>query len=201
MKRDKNSTKQKLIDAVGRVILKEGFSGIGVNSIAKEAGVDKVLIYRYFDGLDGLLKTYVTEKDYYSNQIELQINKADDTFTLAENTFLGQFKKSFTDKEFQEILLWELNTKNEITTYLANEREKAGIETLKTAGKSINFKLIDVPALSSIIIGGIYYLSLRSRTTGVFNGIDLTTEKGWKRIEKSISFFVKLLKRYWQETT
>ncbi len=200
MKRDKNSTKQKLINAVGSIILKEGFSGIGVNSIAKEAGVDKVLIYRYFDGLDGLLKTYVTQKDYYSNQFELQINKADDTFTLAENIFLGQFKKSFTDKEFQEILLWELNTKNEITTYLANEREKSGIETLKNAGKSINFKLIDVPALSSIIIGGIYYLSLRSRTTGVFNGIDLATEKGWKRIEKSISFFLKLLKKYWQET-
>lgn len=200
MKRDKNSTKQKLINAVGSIILKEGFSGIGVNSIAKEAGVDKVLIYRYFDGLDGLLKTYVTQKDYYSNQIELQTNKADDTFTLAENIFLGQFKKSFTDKEFQEILLWELNTKNEITTYLANEREKAGIETLKTAGKSINIKLIDVPALSSIIIGGIYYLSLRSRTTGVFNGIDLANEKGWKRIEKSISFFLKLLKKYWQET-
>ncbi len=55
MIRDKEATKQRLIDAVGKILAERGFQNIGVNAIAKEAGVDKVLIYRYFDSLEGLL--------------------------------------------------------------------------------------------------------------------------------------------------
>ena len=36
--RDKESTKQRLLEAVGKVLVKQGYKGIGVNAIAKEAG-------------------------------------------------------------------------------------------------------------------------------------------------------------------
>lgn len=193
MKRDKDSTKQKLIDAVGRIILKEGFSGIGINSIAKEAGVDKVLIYRYFNGLDGLLKNYVTQKDYYSNKLFNSLSNVDNPAILAKRIFSGQLNKAVTDKEFQEIILWELNTKNEITTSLADDREKAGLSLLKYIEKKFSFKNTDIAAITAVIIGGIYYLALRSRTAGVFNGIDLTKKRGWKRIDKALQFLISVL--------
>ena len=41
-----------LIEAVSTIITEEGFSKIGINKIARTAGCDKVLIYRYFGGLD-----------------------------------------------------------------------------------------------------------------------------------------------------
>ena len=47
-------TRRRLISAVGSLLAREGFKGIGVNAVAREAGVDKKLIYRYFDGLPGL---------------------------------------------------------------------------------------------------------------------------------------------------
>ena len=43
--RDRGQTQQILIGAVGRVLAKDGFVGLGINTIAREAGVDKVLIY------------------------------------------------------------------------------------------------------------------------------------------------------------
>ena len=55
MPRDKEETKMRIVTAVGRQLAKGGFRDLGVNSIAKEAGVDKVLIYRYFGGLPLLL--------------------------------------------------------------------------------------------------------------------------------------------------
>ena len=36
--RDAEATKQAILDAVGRVLARDGFSGLGINAIAKEAG-------------------------------------------------------------------------------------------------------------------------------------------------------------------
>jgi AcrR family transcriptional regulator len=51
--RDKHITSKRLISAVGSLLAKKGFKGIGVNAVAREAGVDKVLFFRYFGGLTG----------------------------------------------------------------------------------------------------------------------------------------------------
>ena len=48
-------TEKKLLEAVSYIIENDGFTKIGVNRIANQAGCDKVLIYRYFGGLDRLL--------------------------------------------------------------------------------------------------------------------------------------------------
>ena len=49
------NAEKRLLIAVSQIIENEGFSKIGVNKIAKQAKCDKVLIYRYFGGLEGLL--------------------------------------------------------------------------------------------------------------------------------------------------
>ena len=46
-------TEKRLLDAVSHIIENDGFTKIGVNRIASQAACDKVLIYRYFGGLDG----------------------------------------------------------------------------------------------------------------------------------------------------
>jgi AcrR family transcriptional regulator len=71
MARDKEETKMRIVAAVGRQLARAGFRDLGVNSIAKEAGVDKVLIYRYFGGLPELLTAYANEGDYWPTSAEL----------------------------------------------------------------------------------------------------------------------------------
>lgn len=56
MTRNKDETRQRILDAALQELLEEGFGGFGVNTIARRAGCDKKLIYRYFDGLDGLVE-------------------------------------------------------------------------------------------------------------------------------------------------
>jgi len=55
MKRNRQQTEKRIVDAAINLLAEEGFQGFGVNAVASRAGVDKVLIYRYFNGLDGLL--------------------------------------------------------------------------------------------------------------------------------------------------
>lgn len=55
MKRNRAQTEQRIAAAAQALILESGFRDYGVNAVAARAGVDKVLIYRYFNGADGLL--------------------------------------------------------------------------------------------------------------------------------------------------
>ena len=63
--RDRAKTETAILDAVSRLILRDGMSGVGINALAREAGVDKVLIYRYFDDLDGLYRAYAEHGDFW----------------------------------------------------------------------------------------------------------------------------------------
>lgn len=59
MARDRQQTCVKLLDAAVALLQAEGLGGLGVNALAARAGVDKVLIYRYFGGIDGILDELV----------------------------------------------------------------------------------------------------------------------------------------------
>ena len=63
--KNRDRTEQKIISAVENLLLQQGFPAVGINAIAREAGCDKVLIYRYFDGLDGLLQRVADNNDLW----------------------------------------------------------------------------------------------------------------------------------------
>lgn len=61
--RDREQTKERLVEAVVDIIRERGFEEIGVNAVAERAGVSKVLIYRYFGDLDGLFQAVAERLD------------------------------------------------------------------------------------------------------------------------------------------
>jgi AcrR family transcriptional regulator len=63
--RDRDATNTRLIRAVEELIAEDGFGAVGINAVARRAGADKVLIYRYFGELAGLLAAYAEEGDFW----------------------------------------------------------------------------------------------------------------------------------------
>ena len=59
--RDRAATEEMLVKAAREVLASDGFQGLGINAVARQAGCDKQLIYRYFGGLDGLVDAIGTE--------------------------------------------------------------------------------------------------------------------------------------------
>ena len=59
--RDRDATRNASWRLSGRSWRKAAFSRRGINAIAARAKTDKVLIYRYFGGLDALLATYAED--------------------------------------------------------------------------------------------------------------------------------------------
>lgn len=65
--RDRDVTEQRMLKAVGEMIRRDGFEKLGVNAVAAHCGVSKILIYRYFGSLDGLLAAYIRQHDFWIN--------------------------------------------------------------------------------------------------------------------------------------
>jgi len=198
--RNKEQTKQKLIDAVGTIIVRDGFNAIGINTISKEAGLDKVLIYRYFDGLDGLLHAFAKQKDFYINiskEIYEQIEKAskENVKQLIVQVLNNQLRELRTNKELQELMLWEMIERNELTIAIAKEREEKGYELSEKLKEKMNIPdaELDTDAIMSILVSGLYYLALRSRTVNIFNGVQIDSKEGWLRIESAVQTIVDSL--------
>ena len=55
MAKDREQTEARILDAAFANLAEDGLPGFGINAVARHAGCDKKLIYRYFDGPDGLL--------------------------------------------------------------------------------------------------------------------------------------------------
>ena len=69
--RNREATRIRLIQAVGTLLAREGFRALGVNAVAREAGVDKALIYRYFGGLKGLIAAFGGHESFWPSVKEL----------------------------------------------------------------------------------------------------------------------------------
>lgn len=45
MIKDRDLTEKRILDAVGKIVEREGFEAVGINAVAAESGVSKILIF------------------------------------------------------------------------------------------------------------------------------------------------------------
>ena len=185
--RDRLATREGILAAVGRLLARDGFGSIGVNAIAREAGVDKVLIYRYFGGLDALLETWGHRNMYGAGGSGAGTERAGMTAADRAAAFLAAYVRDLRSKpEALEVSRWELVEDNPLTRRLAQAREAAGLAELHDLGVSPRMaEKLDLPSVAAILTAGILHLALRARSAPEWLGIPLRTDEGWARIERA----------------
>ncbi len=193
--KNKELTKRKLLNAVGEIIKVQGYQGLGVNKIAKQAKVDKRLIYRYFYSLQTLLETYILEKDYWLKILnEEQIkNQTNDLETLIGTLISGQFDCFQDDEEMQGLMHWELSEKNDLLNSIVRVREDLRGEIFKSVNNDPKGNSIDLKFTSALLIAGIYYLNLHHRVNDCkFCDVDIQNLDDQKKLKKAISSILEL---------
>lgn len=187
--RDAEATKRRLVEAVGAILARDGFSRLGVNAIAQQAGSDKQLIYRYFGGLPELLQAYAESESFWPTLEELAGGSLEslaarpvvERWEHALHHYIAQLRKRPLT---QEILAWELSERNEVTARLEEVRERRGLAISQVLARDVP-ESVDVAALAAVLASAVHYLLLRARKIRLFNGIDLQTEAGWARLEEA----------------
>lgn len=197
--RNKEKTKQKLIDAVGTILAEEGYSKLGINNIARKALVDKKLIYRYFGGIDELISSYFRQKDFWKTRIDkiyddMDLQQGDYGKEMSAHLLVSLFDHLQQFEETRKMLLWEITESNRHIKKLSYEREMFGKDFFLKTDPVFEGSDIDLRACSSLLLAGIYYLSLHSKACGgTFCEIDIKKEEDSNRIKKSISDILELI--------
>ena len=189
MKKDRAATEEKIYKAFLTILEKKGPQGVGINAIAKEAGVSKELIYRYFGGIKGLLLHYAKQGDFFK---PLTLVNDDDTSSTESLKLF--YKKSIeelqSNKLTQEILRWQLLENNEVTKDLFRYTNAQFSELFP---KSENNPTLD--HAYQLMIGGYIYFILLSKFNGKFINTNLRDQNTWdefdKALEKTIELFDK----------
>ncbi len=195
--RDREATMRLLIDAVGRVLARQGFREVKVNVVAREAGINKVLIYRYFGGLDGLVTAFAHNGDFWPDLDELTggdreaflaLPFAERLVVAARNYMRGIRRRPLT----QEILAWRFLEHNALTEALDSVRQSVGMQLMALVRSDLAVPPdLDTAALYAILGGTINHLSVRGRTEETFAGLPLDDEATWERLEAMLARIIR----------
>ncbi|MEO6521348.1 MAG: TetR/AcrR family transcriptional regulator [Mucilaginibacter sp.] len=194
---DKERSKQKLIEAVGIVIREYGYKGLTASNIAKKAGVNRRLIYFYFDNLDQLIEIYIKSKDYWvdaaGNAGELiAAKKGIDTRLILEEMLINQLDYFSKDEEMQKMILWQISERSQVMFDVAEEREKVGKDFFDLADPFFHNTDVDLRAVTGLLVAGVYYMVLHAKSNdSLFCQIDVNTETGLTRIKNAICQILK----------
>lgn len=159
MIKNRQATELALIKAVDDIIEESGFEGLGINAVAAKAGVAKMLIYRYFNSLDGLIAAYIQQNDYWINFDE-ELPDPEHIGAFIKQIFRRQImelRKSYTLKRLYR---WELTTNNKFVRELREIREEKGIRLVEAVSRLSRHPQKETAAVASIVTAAISYLVL-----------------------------------------
>lgn len=192
-KRNRATTTEHIINALEQVLTEKGLNTVGINAVAERAGVSKVLIYRYFGSLEGLLDYYVRVGRLFPHyapafldQIRpLSHGERARLWSKQSTQLFRQFRASKVAREILKATVTENDA-------LAKVVSKAQDEELAELVSQLTFlEGGDSKAFSAVVLGALSYLTLLAQSNRPMIGIDLRSEAGWKRIEKAVELICK----------
>ena len=183
--RDRARTESAIVAAAREVLAAEGFQGFGINAVARRAGCDKQLIYRYFGGLDGLIDTIGAQlADWIGSSLDPADEAPPATYgEMSERLILRFLDALRGDALVQKIAAWEIADPSPLVARLTQARGVAMARWMaRTRGDLTPPEGVDAPAFNMFLIAGVQQLVLAGAAAGQFSNISLTTEADWDRV-------------------
>ena len=188
IRRNRAKTTQRIVEALEEVIAEYGLDGVGVNRIAEKANVSKVLIYRYFGGMEGLLEYYVKMGKLFPIFTPAVLDQIrplheSDVARIWYRQVIQTYRYFRTFKAAREILKASVIENDSIaeTTTRAQDAEMTRLVSQLSFVQGA-----DTQAISAVILGAMNYLTIMAQNDHTMISIDLRSEEGWERIENAV---------------
>ncbi|MBN2510756.1 MAG: helix-turn-helix transcriptional regulator [Spirochaetales bacterium] len=192
--KNRHHTEQDIIAAVDTLARRKGIQKLGINAVARQAGVSKVLIYRYFGGFEELLAAWALKNSYWAGHLpppETGPRNLSDGIDILK----GQITTMRSTPLLREIERWLLLENSTVGSTIMARLEERGtaltraFSSLLKPGK--NDTSIDTEALIALLTAGVAYLSMKSDRCNVYNGVPLDNEEGWNRISRTLENIIQ----------
>lgn len=194
VERDREATEKRLIDTIGQMLAEQGFEKIGINAVAAQSGVSKILIYRYFGSVEGLMAAYIRKYDFWLN-FPLEIPSKEDLPEFVKAMFKTQIEQLRSNPTLRMLHRWELSCNNEIVAKLRQQREQTGYRIVEIASQLMGYPKEEMAVIASVVTASITYLVMLGEFCPVYNGIAISEDAGWEQMISGIEVMVdKILK-------
>lgn len=189
--RNRVETERRILEAVGRIVESDGFEKVGVNAVANEAGVSKMLIYRYFTSIEGLLAAYIKQNDYWLNiSLDLPLDK-NNLIPYIVEVYKAQIYQLRDNVVMRRLLRWELANNNPLISEIRARREENGLSLIRYVSNVSGKPMKEIAEMASLLSASITYLALLADTYPVYNGLDIAGNKGWSELIEGIEKFIR----------
>lgn len=196
--RNRPRTEARLREALGAVLVRGGFAALTPSAVAREAGVDKMLIYRYFGGMPGLVEAVASGPDFFPTFEEVCDGDpvALRALPLSERAavVVDNYARLLMARPMVlELMVWELVERNELTAIMETAREEMGLKLAREIFAGDGGRAVQVNAVSALLGAAVTYLALRRRKIRWFNGVDLRSDEGWDQLREAVRQMTSVL--------
>lgn len=189
--RNRALTEAKLRRAVEDLLVEGGFSALTPSAVGKRAGVDKMLIYRYFGDLPGLIRAIAYAEDFFPTFEVICGGR-----TVAELMALPVHQRAalvisnnaralLGRPVVLELMVWELVERNELTAIMEEARETLGLRLLGELFSDVSDEK-RLRSVGALLSAAVTYLALRRRKIRWYSGVDLTLDETWSDFAHAI---------------
>lgn len=192
--RNRERTREEIQRALEDQIRQAGMLRTGINAVAKRADVSKELIYRYFGGMDGLFMAMMQAQDYWTKAGDIPSRAVSRGMSPADTVLVmltEQMDSLRANEVVQEVRRWELLDADETRRKLAKRREQLARAFIERVDAADGDEEIDLPAVTGVLLAGVLYLVLRSKTEDQFLGVSLNDDEGWERFRNALGHIVR----------
>lgn len=176
--------------AVGQLLAEQPFSALNVEALARRAGYNKALVYRYFGGLEGVVAAYAATDDFLPGAEELARGIPSVPPAWPPRRVLAQVLKNFalglrSRPASVQILLHGAGAGGAITEALECGRRQR-IQTIRQQlGITDQAVGLDMDMVMALFLSAFLMLvAHQQRACAVFDGTGI--EQFWARMERTI---------------
>ncbi|WP_050808248.1 TetR/AcrR family transcriptional regulator [Asticcacaulis biprosthecium] len=186
--RNREATHAALLEAAKITLAEQGFQNFGVNAVARQAGCDKQLIYRYFGGLDGLLEAM-------GGDVATWLGAPP---TAVPGTTYGEWAANLADAYMmalranpllQKLILWELSAAPGTLAPLTQARSRAMMQWVAAARGELEMPT-DAGLINAVLVAAIQQFVLSAAVSGSFSGLPLREDADWDHLRAGLRSLV-----------
>lgn len=185
--RDREATEKRLLETIGNMICESGFEKIGINAVAARSGVSKILIYRYFGSVEGLMAAYIRQHDSLLNSLPEEFPGREALPAFLKKRFQEQIAELRKDVILKRLYRWELSSDNEYVAKIREQREKIGMELIGRISEISGLPQDEIASVATLLNTSITYLVMLEEVCPVYDGIPLNRDEGWEQIAQAIN--------------
>ena len=200
MTRDREATRARILAAAEQLLTRRESGAVRINAVAAAAGVDKVLIYRYFGGRAQLMRALARERRLWPDADAVRAaagHAGDDAPSLAQDLtamLLDSARELRSSPLARRAAAWSITESDEFAREIAaarGEHARAIAGALRERHRLPPF--VDLNAIVALLAAAMTHFALHTGPGARSRDSSLRREEEWRRAERALTNIVHAL--------